>query len=65
MLGQPSFLRKVATAVAVEDWLLVVVPLGVTRHAVVANGSLPALAASVHLVHVSLVFYQRLFICKV
>ena len=64
MLGQSSFLGKVAAAVAVEYWLLVVVPLAVTRHAVVANCALPALAALVHLVHVPRVFYKRLVIHK-
>ena len=64
MLGQSSFLRKVAAAVAVEYWLLVVVLLGVTRHAVVADSALPALAALVHLVHVPRVFYKRLVIRK-
>ena len=64
MLGQSSFLRKVAAAVAVEDWLLVVVPLGVSRHAVVADSALPALAALVHLVRVPRVFYKRFVIHK-
>ena len=65
MLGQTSFLCEGTATVAVKYRLLVVAPLGVTRHAVVADSSLPALAALVHLVHVSLVFYQRLIICKV
>ena len=62
MLCQTSFLCvkplfSGPATVAVKHRLLVVVPLGVTRHAVVADSALPALAALVHLVHVPLVFY--------
>ena len=65
VLCQASFLCKVAATVAVKYRLLVVAPLGVARHAVVADSALPALATLVHLVEVPLVFYQRLIICKV
>ena len=65
VLCQASFLCKVAATVAVKYRLLVVELLGVTRHTVVADSALPALATLVHLVQVPLVFYQRLIICKV
>ena len=64
VLCQSSFLGEVAAAVAGKGWLLDVAPLGVARHAVVADGALPALAALVHLVHVPRVLYKSLVICK-
>ena len=62
VFGKSSLLGKVSAAVAEEDGLLGVVPLGVARHAVVADRGLAALRALVHLVLVPAVLHQRLVV---
>ena len=59
---EPPLLGKVSATVAEEDRLLGVVPLGVARHAVVADRGLAALRALVHLVLVPAVLHQRLIV---
>ena len=64
MFRQSSFFREVPPTIAEEDWLLAVVPLGVTRHPVVAHGTFTTFAALVHLVLVPSVLHQGLVVGK-
>ena len=64
MLCQSSFFREVPPAIAEEDRLLAVIPLGVTRHPVVAHCTLATFAALVDLVLVPSVLHQGLVVSK-